>query len=192
MDRRRKLKYGIFAGIAAVILIACVAAVFLFIQKANKTRYVQSSASSAEKDTAVGLQYDTEAQNKETEKNTDTSVSSEASSEEIQSEDNTDGSNTKENDELETGTPSGEPSAPSGSGQSALERARSILSGMSVEEKVGQMFIARCPSRAPRRKLLIIIWEDTYCLVVIFRGKPKNRLSVIFRAIRTLRAFRCL
>lgn len=176
MDRRRKLKYGIFAGIAAVILIACVAAAFIFIQRANKTRYVQSSASSAEKDSAAGLQYGTEAQNKETEKNTDTSVSSEASSEEIQSEDNTDGSNTKENDELETGTPSGEPSAPSGSGQSALERARSILSGMSVEEKVGQMFIARCPQSGAAQKAADYHLGGYILFGRDFQGKTKEQV----------------
>ena len=38
------------------------------------------------------------------------------------------------------------------SGKTELEQAREILNGMSLEEKVGQMFIARCPKKNAAKK----------------------------------------
>lgn len=176
MDRRRRLKYGIFAGIAAVILIVCVSALVIFIRKTNN-KNIQSSASVAEEDASSEIPNSSE-ENKETEKNTDASVSSEASSEEIQSEENTSGTNTNENDTQDTSAPSDEASEPSGSGggQSVPERASAILSGMSVEEKVGQMFIARCPQSDAAQKAADYHLGGYILFGRDFQGKTKEQV----------------
>ncbi|MFR2848363.1 MAG: hypothetical protein ACLTC4_15065 [Hungatella hathewayi] len=55
------------------------------------------------------------------------------------------------------------------------ERAQAILDDMSLEEKVGQLFIARCPRNRRRRRRRNITWR---LYLICTEGKTPEEVSV--------------
>lgn len=65
-----------------------------------------------------------------------------------------------------------------------------FISDMTLEEKVGQMFLYAAPMKTLCNRSASTISAVTSCLAEILTVKPKMKLLTIFTAIRTRRIFR--
>lgn len=147
MNKKRRIKYAVFAA-AALIIVICTAAAVVLIKNSGKSADDNSLASASESGTTGEIQSESKTQgNSPTENEIQ-------SGEETSERGTPEVSQSGEQEELFPLEP--QPQEPSesggGAGLSAWERARLVLSGMSVEEKVGQMFIARRPQSGAAQK----------------------------------------
>lgn len=78
---------------------------------------------------------------------------------------------------ISVGSPADSPAEPAETEEPASleEQACTLLAGMSLEEKVGQMFLAAAPKRTPPGWPQTTTWGDTSCSAGTFQEKRRRR-----------------